>query len=191
MKTDVHRYLFDMEDVLAQLFDVVPLSQSVEYRIDGSELVIDFVVPEHEERGSGEGFIDLEKEDDPVEDSPGDTDAGEAENQEEEKSPNLPADEQGDPPDEERPVDAPENAQAATLGPKALEAKEFLGQKLVNFFLDCDQFPDVIETALISKINSKLHEKLAISSLADLDSSRGAWIQFRDVAAEFIAWRDN
>jgi hypothetical protein len=48
--TLTHRYLFSKEEIIAALFDVKPTCDYPEIRIDGDEVVIEFVNPKHVEQ---------------------------------------------------------------------------------------------------------------------------------------------
>jgi len=107
--TPVHRFYFSQEEVIASLFPSGIPSKAIEMRVDGDELVVDFVNPAivHQEP-SAEPSIQLGVDDD--DGFPGDS---------------PPA---GDRKDEDRPP--------AKVGPNEIEARDLCSQRGFQTFLE-------------------------------------------------------
>lgn len=192
---NIHQYAFDMDEVIAILFnDTIPIAQSYAYRIEGMELLIDFVEPEAITRDLAR--FDEEKEVVAAEDEeePSDPVTGELSpsGDDDDDFPTVEGDlfaqtdtegqgEASDDPDGSSDAEGDENAQAdrAAMGKWETTANDLLDRSAFWLFMDANNREEALKAVLA---------KTGATALSDLDTIARWAMRMKKLKDEFDAW---
>ncbi len=157
--TPVSRFYFSQDEVVASLFPSGIPSKSVEFRLDGDELIVDFVDPKadplhdtHTHKGVQPSDDHERPAPDPADDYPG-----------------------GRP----SPSDKQEDRPAAKVGQNEIEARDLCAQRGFQTFLEVRTEEAALKVLL---------DKCKAPDLRSLDTEKYKKAAFRDVVADYELW---